>query len=376
MAAVAPSGSETLIMRIFTIARLVALLAFAASPALAEDWQAGAPPEWQKILDAARQEGHVAVVGPSELAVPIAEAFKKDTGIQVDFLGGVASVNASRVAREARAGNVTVDFMYTGTAELPLVKEGYFEDEKERLLLPGTADPKNWKDNKLTWVDNTQKYMLRTQATVQSIPFYDANTVKPPLTSWKQLLEPQFKGKIVAYDPRAGGPGQQMVGYIGATFGIDFLKQLYTGQQVTFSQDSRQMSEWISRGVYSVGLGVLLPDYVTLHQAGITNLVPAEMTDGPGTLSGGFSVLIMPKHAPHPNAQIVFLNWAAGQPGQAVYSHVEHQLSRRVDVHEPSVLDFTVPKSGVTYLDQYTEDWALNQRKQIIDAVLEALGGR
>jgi ABC-type Fe3+ transport system substrate-binding protein len=363
--------------RLFLCGLVAAWATVASSAALAdEDWQAGAPPEWTKILADAKKEGHVAVVGPSELAVPMAEGFLKDTGIQVDFLGGVAAVNQSRVAREVRSGNVTVDFMFTGTAELPLVKEGFFADEKAKLLLPGTVDPKYWKDNKITWVDNTQKYMLRTQATVQSIPFFDPETVKPPLTSWKQLLQPEFTGKIVAYDPRAGGPGQQMVGYIGATFGMDFLKALYIGQKAVFSQDSRQMAEWIVRGVYSVGLGVLLPDYVNLHNAGITNLVPAEMTDGHGTLSGGFSVLIIPKNAPHPNAQIVFLNWVAGQRGQSIYSHVEHQLSRRVDVHEPTVLPFTVPKSGVDYLDQYTEDWALNQRKKIIDEVLEALGGR
>jgi ABC-type Fe3+ transport system substrate-binding protein len=363
--------------RLFLFSAVAAVAMAWGSAAFAEaDWQAGAPAEWAKIFADAKKEGHVAVVGPSELAVPVAEAFLKDTGIQVDYLGGVAAVNQSRVAREVRSGNVTVDFMFTGTAELPLVKEGFFEDENAKLLLPGTADPKNWKDNKITWVDNTQKYMLRTQATVQSIPFYNPETVKPPLTSWKQLMEPQFKGKIVAYDPRAGGPGQQMAGYIGAKFGIDFLKQLYVGQQVVFSQDSRQMAEWIVRGVYSVGLGVLLPDYVKLHNAGITNLVPAEMSDGPGSLSGSFSVFLLPKNPPHPNAQIVFLNWMAGHPGQAVYSHVEHQLSRRVDVHEPTVLPFTVPKSGIDYLDQYTEDWALNHRKQIVAQVLDALGGR
>ena len=362
--------------RIFVFAA-VAASAMASAPAFAEDdWQAGAPPQWAKILADAQKEGHVAVVGPSELAVPIAEAFKKDTGIQVDFLGGVASVNASRVAREVRAGNVTVDFMYTGTAELPLVKEGLFEDEKAKLLLPGTADPKNWKEDKLDWVDNTQKFMLRTMATVQSIPFFNSDLVKPPLTAWKQLLEPQFKGKIVAYDPRAGGPGQQMAGYIGAQFGMDFLKQLYVGQQVVFSQDSRQMAEWLTHGNYLVGLGVLLPDYVALHNAGVTNIEPAKMSDGPGTLSGGFSVFILPKGSPHPNAQTVFFNWAASQHGQAVYAHVEHQISRRVDVHEPSVLPFTEPQPGVKYLDQYHEDWALNQRKKIIDEVLDAIGGR
>jgi len=340
------------------------------------DWQSGAPPEWTKILAAAQTEGRVAVVGPSELATPIAQGFQKDTGIQVDFLGGVAAINASRVAREARAGNVTVDFMYTGTAELPLVKEGLFEDEKSKLLLPGTADPKNWAGGKLKWVDNTQKYMLQTQESVQSTVFYDANSVKPPLASWKQLLEPQFKGKIVAYDPRAGGPGQQMVGYLGAQFGIDFLKQLYAGQQVTYSQDSRQMAEWVGRGVYWVALGMLLPDYVMLHDAGLTNITAAAMSDGPGTLAGSFSVVIMPKGSPHPNAQTVFLNWAASHRGQTIYSQVEHQLSRRVDVHTSSALPFSVPRQGVTYLDQYNEDWALNQRPKIVQAVLQALGGR
>jgi ABC-type Fe3+ transport system substrate-binding protein len=340
------------------------------------DWQAGAPPEWAKILADARKEGHVSVVGPSELAVPLAEGFLKDTGIQVDYLVGVAAANGSRVAREVRAGNVTIDFVYTGTVELPLVKEGFFEDEKAKLLLPGTADPKNWADGKLKWIDNTQRYMLQTQESVQSTVFYDANSVKPALTSWKQLLEPQFKGKIVAYDPRAGGPGQQMAGYLGTQFGIDFLKQLYVGQQVTYSQDSHQMAEWVGRGVQWVALGVLLPDYVTFHDAGLTNITAAAMSDGPGTLAGSFSVMIMPKASPHPNAQTVFLNWAASQRGQAIYSQVEHQISRRVDVRPETVLPFTVPQPGVAYLDQYNEDWALNQRPKIIEAVLQALGGR
>ena len=345
--------------------------------AVAQEWQAGAGPEWSQVLSEAQKEGHVAIVGPPELAEPIAEAFLKDTGITVDYLAGVASVNGARVAREVRAGNVTVDVMFTGTAELPLVKQGFFADEKSRLLLPDVTDLKNWAGGALKWVDNDQKYMLQTQASVTSTPFYDTNTVKSgTLTSWHQLLDPAFKGKIVAYDPRTGGPGQQMVGYIGAQLGIDFLKSLYVGQGVVYSQDSRQMAEWVSRGVYSVALGVLTPDYVRLHDAGLTNLVVAAMADGPGTLSGGFSVVILPKGSPHPNAATVFLNWITSHAGQAVYSHVEKQPSRRVDVHEPLIVDFTVPKPGLTYLDQYNENWALNQRAKIIDEVLEALGGR
>ena len=359
------------------LALLIALAAtLAAVSASAQDWLAGAGPDWQRVLAAAKKEGRVTVIGPAELAVPVTDGFLRDTGIEVEYLGAVASMAESRVGREARAGNVTIDFIFTGTGLLALMKQGFVEDERARLLLPGAADPGAWTDGHLKWVDNDQKYMLQTQAFVSSTPFYDTNASPGGLSSWRDLLDPRLKGKIVAYDPRSGGPGQQMVGYIGAQFGIDFLKSLYVGQGVIYSQDSRQMAEWVGRGVYAVALGVVISDYVTLHDAGITNLVVANMKDGPGTISGGFSVALMPKGAPHPNAATVFLNWFASRPGQQVYSRVEKQSSRRLDVHEPTSVDFTVPKPGVKYLDQYNEDWALNQRAKIIEAVLEALGGR
>jgi ABC-type Fe3+ transport system substrate-binding protein len=357
---------------------LAAGAALVALPAAAQEWQAGAGQDWQRVLAAAKHEGTVSVAGPAELGEPLTEAFRRDTGIAVEYLGGVPSATESRVSREARSHNVTIDFMFTGTGLLPLVKAGLVEDERARLMLPGVTDSKNWADGRLKWVDSDQKYLLQTQAFVSALPFYNTEATGPNgLQSWHDLLDPKYKGKIVAYDPRSGGPGQQMVGYIGATFGIDFLKSIYIGQNVTYSQESRQMAEWVARGVYSVGLGVVQTDYVRLHDAGLKTIqVAAGLKDGPGTLSGGFSVALLPKGGPHPNAATVFLNWFASQPGQLTYSRVEKQASRRLDVHDPSIPEFTIPKPGVKYLDQYNEDWALNHRKQIIEAVLKALGGR
>lgn len=345
--------------------------------AAAQDWQAGAGADWQRVLAAAKREGRVSLAGPAELA-PLTDAFRHDTGIEVDYLGAVPSMTESRVDREARAGKVTIDFMFTGTGLLPLAKDGLIEDEKSRLLLPGVTDPKNWAGGRLKWVDTAGKYLLQTQAFVSATPYYNTDAVGPQgLTAWHELIEPKYKGKIVAYDPRSGGPGQQMVGYLGAEFGIDFLKSLYVGQAVTYSQDSRQMTEWLARGVYAVGLGIVAVDYVKMRDAGISDIaVATDLSDGPGTISGGFSVALIPKGEPHPNAATVFLNWFASQPGQQLYSHIEKQQSLRVDVHDPSIPAFAVPKPGVHYLDQYNESWALDQRKKIIAAVLEALGGR
>jgi ABC-type Fe3+ transport system substrate-binding protein len=258
------------------------------------------------------------------------------------------------------------------------VKEGLFDDEKSRLMLPNVTDPKNWSGGALKWVDNTKQYMLQTHASVSAVPIYDSNAIKSgELTSWKDLLNPKFKGKIVVYDPRSGGPGMQVAGYIGSQLGMDFLKSLYLGQEVVYSLDSRQMAEWVARDVHAVGLGILSADYTTLRNAGITNLIPADLKDGPGTLSGGFSVVELPKGGPHPNAATVFLNWFASHPGQEAYSTALKAISRRTDVPvDPTIPDYTVPKPGVTYQDQYSEDWLTNVRAVVAKEVMQVIGGK
>ena len=157
--------------------------------------------------------------------------------------------------------------------------------------------------------------------------------------------------------------------------GIEFLKSLYVGQDMIYSQNSRQMTEWIARGTYKVGFGIPSADYLTLTKAGIKTLVPAELKDGPGAISGGFSVVLMPKNPPHPNAAAVVLNWVASVPGQAVYSHALKTTSRRTDVPaDPDTAPYTVPKPGVKYHDQYDEDYLVNVRTKILEQVKEAIG--
>lgn len=254
-------------------------------PALAQDWQAGGGADWQRVLAAAKAEGRIAIAGPPELATPLTDGFLRDTGIAVEYLGGEARDRTSRVGREVRSGNVTIDFVFSGGIELPLVKAGLFADEKSRLMLPGVTDRGNWSGGALKWVDNTKQYMLQTHAFVSTVPFYDGNSIKPnELTSWNDLLNPKFKGKIVVYDPRSGGPGMQLAGYIGSRLGMDFFKSLYLGQDVVYSLDSRQMAEWVARGIDTVGLGIPAADFTTLRDAGVTNLIPADPTDGPERL--------------------------------------------------------------------------------------------
>jgi ABC-type Fe3+ transport system substrate-binding protein len=346
-------------------------------PLKAADWQAGAGPDWQKVLTAAKQEGTVVVTGPPQLTKEIVAGFERDTGIKLDYVAGEARATASRVVRELRANNVTIDVSLTGTAELPVAKEGFFEDEKVRLLLPGVTNTKNWAGGELKWVDNTKQFMLQTHAYRSAIPYFNPTILKPAeMTSWQKLLDPKLKGKIVVYDPRSGGPGRAMATYIATHLGLDYFKKLYVGQQVVYSLDSRQMAEWVVRGVHAVGLGILAPDYQRFKSQGITTIVPADFDDGAGTLTGGFSVIMLLKGAPHPNAQTVFLNWFASQPGQEAFTRAYNVPSRRVDVSVAGLPDHTILKPGRKYQDQYTEDWANSGVKEVQQKYIEIIGGK
>ena len=81
------------------------------------------------------------------------EAFKRDTGIDIDFLGGEGREQQSRILREIRANRVTIDVFFSGQSMVSFVKEGLFNPIKPQLMLPGVTNPANWVDGHIKWVD-------------------------------------------------------------------------------------------------------------------------------------------------------------------------------------------------------------------------------
>jgi ABC-type Fe3+ transport system substrate-binding protein len=363
-------------MKAAVVAALLAGACLFAGQARADDWQAGAGPEWQKLLAAGQKEGSLAVAGRGEMALPMTAAFKRDTGISLEFLGGEGREQFTRLAREMRAGQVTIDVIFDGQSLVPFVNDGYIKPIKPQFLLPGVTDLKNWQNGKMKWVDKEQEYMFEGSEYVFGWILIDTDVIKPgELTSWKDLLKPEYKGKIASFDPRVGGPGQANASYIADVFGIDFVKHLYADQKVVLSNSSRQLVDWVAHGNYPIALATLATEIESFRAAGVSNLAAIYMKDGPGAVLGGSSVISEPKLAPHPNATAVFLNWYASQPGQQVFSTVWKTPSNRTDVHVDGIPDYVVPKPGVQYVDQYVERWYLEKYiGQYQKALVEAIG--
>jgi ABC-type Fe3+ transport system substrate-binding protein len=345
------------------------------SGAQAQDWQAGGGEKWANLLAAAKKEGKVALAAPSQLSGPMTENFKRDTGIDLDFLGGETRDLSARFNREARSKNVTIDLILSGGAQFPLLETNDLAALKPQIILPGSGDGKHWADGKIKWMDAGGEYMLQATNFVLSYAIVNTDLTKGQFRNWKDLLKPQFKGKIAAHDPRAGGPGLGIATTLAQSLGVDFMKQLFVDQEVTYSRDSRQLVEGVVRGTYAVALGASRTE-IEMFRKQFKQLDIVVPEDAPGTLVGGFSVLKQAKGTPHPNASAVFVNWFASRRGQETFQKAMDEPSRRTDIPDTNFPSYMLPQPGAKYIDQYEENWYQNERTKIQEEVIKALGGR
>jgi ABC-type Fe3+ transport system substrate-binding protein len=339
------------------------------------DWQAGAPPEWDRILKAAKAEGQVTVAAMPLLADKMSAAFENDTGIHLNFLGGNTAEQSARLEAEARAKNLSIDVLIGGGRELgAMMHEGFLAPVAPLLLLPGVA-PKNYREGRLKWMDDAQRYNLQGAEYVFGWLVVNKDMVDPAeLKTWKKLLDPKWTGKIASYDLRSPGPGQGSAAWIHQILGIDYIKALFLDQQVKFTVDNRGLVEGVVRGTAPIAFGAIQSEVERFKGAGFANLAVVLPDDAPGYLTGGYSVLKEPVGAPHPNAATVFINWYMSRPGQVVYESVMLETSRRIDV-QTGLPDYLVPRPGVKYYEAYNESEYFS-RNAVVKLVTEALGNR
>jgi ABC-type Fe3+ transport system substrate-binding protein len=354
------------------VASAIAVALMAAMPEFARTQEA-----WNKVVAEAKKEGTVVVNGPSirDLSQGMVEAVKKTHGINVEYLGlGVEII--TRIEREALAKKTSIDVYLGGTRSLlTFMDKNLVEPVDNKLLLAEVKDPAKWRGGKLKWVDSKGRFGLQTSEWVMTDLFVNTARVKTEqISSWKDLLKPEWKGKIGGFDPRIGGAGQAVARYLVHQFGDDFVVRLYKGQEVTLSRDHRQVAEWVARGTYPIVLGSVQSMIEMFRKEGFP-IVRVFPKDGPGSLLGGFSTISIIKDAPHPNAATTLVNWFASKEGQELYARTVLEPSRRTDVSSNLVPDYVIPQPGVKYeMDQYTEDWQREVAPKLEERLQKALG--
>lgn len=318
----------------------------------AEGWEQ----KWANIVMLAKKEGKVSIVsnwGP-ETRQAIIEAVKQKFGMDAEIAAAGASQASQKIITERRVGLYMYDISVHGSNfGINLMKPaGALDPAEPSLILPEIKDPKTWLNGIFPWFDRDHT-MIPFFARLDTNLSVNTNLVKQgEINSYRDLLEPKWKGKILLKDPTVVGSGSGWFRENGKGLGLDYMKAL-AKQEITILENERLLVEWLARGKYSVliaGSSDTLNNFI--NEGAPIAILDAKDSRTLGPSSGIVSIM---NRAPHPNATILFLNWLLTREGQAIMTKTIGLPSRRLDVSTEHILPILIPQPGKKYIE-YTEE--------------------
>jgi len=301
-----PYGRASMLTR-RSVLRLAALTPLVATtrPAAA---QAPTDAEWKQVLAAARKEGKVVMytgaVG-NTVTPKIAAAFEAKYGIRMDVLEARASELRERIRTEQAAGKPLGDVSHNGSTTTQLqLSEGVFMPHgalpnQGRPAAPFKADDVRVPIYVITWGVLVNTEMVKPQDEPKS---------------WKDLLDPKWKGKLLADDVRALGGGAVFFMVMHRTFGREYHEKL-AAQQPHFNRELRGNFRRVARGEYPLYLPFNLGEIFDLKGLPVKAVQLAE-----GAPYVRFDGTIL-RNAPHPNSARLLMDFFLSEEVQLLYGN-------------------------------------------------------
>lgn len=330
--------------------------------------------EWDKIVQAARREGVVSVIGPqgNETREALSVGFqKKYPGIRVEVNTMAGNQIAPRMLTEIRARKYTTDVVVTGTTTAieSLLPANSIVPLQPFLVGPNSGDPSVWRGKKYNFSDSTGQYNLVFSAYAKAPFIYNPNLVKvAEIKSWKDLLDPKWKGKMAMRDPTGagGGLGNATLWYTNSELGKDFIQKFFAQQEVIISRDDRQMLDFVAQGKYHLAIGP--SDVLTNELIGrglpLKHAHSLSLKEGTYITAGNGS-FVVPRDVPHPNAARLYLDYLMSKEGQLEWSKAAGFASLRRDVPRDHVLELLIPREDVDYPELSSERY-VKMRDEVV----------
>ncbi len=313
--------------------------------------------EWDKTVAAAKQEGKVTLYTSLgvEMRTILGEALNKTYGLELEMVSGRTLEVIAKMTAERRAGLTLADVYVGGSSsQITLKAEDMLQPMEPFLALPEVLDKKAWLDGELLFLDKA-RLILIFGSHVNTPVVINRDMVAPPIKTFKEMLDPKWKGKILMQDPSQSGAGNLFAMMVGEIHGEDFLRQL-PKQEPAIVQDYRTHVEWVARGKYLIGTGPNPENINEFVKAGAPIAMPT-LTDLSYTSSanGLISLLARPGH---PNAAKVFVNWLLSKEGQTAFMKGLGSQSRRLDVTTEYTPPERIRQPGVKYINTESEELA------------------
>jgi iron(III) transport system substrate-binding protein len=329
-----------------------------AAAASAAEGRAAWQQDWERTVAGAEKEGQVTIYAPpgkqhQDALGGFQEAYPK---IKLNYVPGSGTNNAQRLLSERRGEKYLADVFVGGSGTLILVlfKAGILAPLPPLLALPENRDPTLWFSRKHTYADPKSEHVFMFEGSVQTdIGAYNTRLVNPnEIKSYWDVLNPKWKGKMAAFDPKARGHIQRMRAiYYNPALGGEFLRRLFSEMDVIVARDQRQLLDWVASGKTHIYLFGTSTEIADAQKKGL----PIGALYGPpeeAYMSGGFGHAAVIDRAPHPNAAKVLINWLLSKAGQLGWQEKTDNNSLRTDIPKSMLSDQnSIPQEGKTYLN-------------------------
>lgn len=292
--------------------------------------------EWERSLSGARGESRVVIYTSlgAQTRSDLAKAFKEKFGIDVEFVSGTTADLVAKLVRERQVNLYLADAIIAGAgATIPMKSYNILDSFEGVLLLPEVTDGKAWRGGMVPIIDKDRQVMVFISTFIRYIIRNTDMIKEGEITSYNDLLKPQYKGKIVLQDPTMPGNAQTFVTSLAVLWGMDKAKeflQALAKQEPFITRDLRLQVEWVAREKYPLAIAPRIETVADFIQEG-AHLGPVKVVEG-GHVTGGGGGLSIVKNRPHPNATVIFINWLLGREGQSVFIKGFGNPSGRVDV--------------------------------------------
>lgn len=317
--------------------------------------------EWERTLVAAKKESRVIIhtVGGGEVRLAFTKIAKLQ-GIDAEVISMRTAELLPKVFAERRAGLYLND-IYIGGGQTMLntaKPAGIMEAIDSALILPDVTDPqlikKVWYRGELPWCDKDHTVFLLSLQPGLAITI-NTNLVKPDeVKSWRDVLDPKWKGKFAFNDPSIGGYPQMAVQTMVHLIGEDSVKELVQAKPIII-RDQRQLVEWLAFGKIAIAMPTPVDIVTEFLRAGapIKPIIPQE---GTWLGAGNAGNMILFKNAAHPNASKVFINLITSKEGQDILAPAGGFNSTREDVSTAHLLPGLARTAGGKYFPAYNEE--------------------
>ncbi|OXM84825.1 ABC transporter substrate-binding protein [Paenibacillus rigui] len=292
-----------------------------------------------------------------EEARKILDKFKAETGIDYDILRLPSGEAVSRVQNEM--GKPQADFLMGGPADSHevLKKAGALE----AYVSPNASDiPDNMKDKEGFW---TGFYLNPVAIGINEQRWKEKYGTAPYPQSFKELLDPKFKGEIGMSDPATSGTAYTAVASLAQVWGKDEMLKYMAQLLPNLKERPKSGIEPIqkaAKGEYTIGV-TFLGDQLKIKNQGnpIVSIVP----EAAGYEVGGLAIV---KNGPNTAAAKKLMDYMLTNEPGALYTQSAYAVSVK-----PSV---PVPQGGIDikttkYNKTYSLWTAAEQRKALQDAL-------